>query len=162
VAGKSDTDVERAVAALGAPSMAYRTFRPEPPTPRAATQSQSAAVAFPLLAAALPESASIPMPTLPPSVAAASPTEDNAPPLQSAEIWSLPASKLLPQEPASPNSISSKPVWRSTDTRRTAPEQASRRTPLAAMFRMLRAEPTRRDEQPEPRPDLLRDVFRRL
>ena len=55
VAGKSDTDVERAVAALGAPSMAYRTFRPEPPTPRAATQSQSAAVAFPLLAAALPE-----------------------------------------------------------------------------------------------------------
>jgi hypothetical protein len=162
VAGKSDTDVERVVAALGAPSMTYRTFRPEPPTPHVATQSQSAAVAFPLLAAALPESASIPMPALPPSIAVANPTEDNASPLQSAEIWSLPASKLLPQEPESPNSTSSEPVWRSIDARRTAPEQVSRRTPLAAMFRMLRAEPTRRDEQPEPRPGLLRDVFRRL
>jgi len=162
VAGKSDTDVERAIAALGAPSMTYRTFPPERSTPQVAPESQSAAVAFPLLAEALPEAASIPMPVAPTSIAVASLAEDAVPPLQSAEIWALPPSRLLSPELALPIPARSEPVWRGIDARRTAPEQPSRRTPLAAMFRMLRAAPFRRDEQPEPTPGLLRDVFRRL
>ena len=147
LATRSDADVERAIAAFGAPSMPYRTFRVEPPTPNAAAPSQSTAVAFPLLVAALPETAGVPAPSPPP---------------QGAEAWPSPVATSLPAEPAAPIPADQEPAWRGTEARQAAHEQAVRSTPLASVFRLLRGEPIRRDKPPEPRPGLLQDVFRRL
>jgi hypothetical protein len=163
LATPSDADVERAVAAFGAPSMPYRTFRVEPPTPNAAAQSQSTAVAFPLLAAALPETAGVPAPAPPPATVTTSRVaEAPSPPPQGAEIWPLPEATPLPPEPAAPIPADHERAWRGTEARQAAHEQAVRSTPLASMFRMLRGEPIRRDKPPELRPGLLQDVFRRL
>jgi hypothetical protein len=164
LATTSDADVERAVAAFGAPSMPYRTFRVEPPTPNAAAPSQSTAVAFPLLAAALPETAGGPAPApLPASVTAtATPVADTPSPPHGAEAWPLPEATSLPPEPAAAIPADQGRPWRGTEVRQAAHEQAVRSTPLASVFRMLRGEPIRRDHPPEPRPGLLQDVFRRL
>ena len=163
LATTSDADVERAVAAFGAPSMAYRTFRVEPPTPNVAAQSQSTAVAFPLLAAALPETAGVPAPApLPASVTATPVADTPSPPLQGAEAWPSPAATSLPPEPAAPIPADQERAWRGTEVRQAAHEQAVRSTPLASVFRLLRGEPARRDKPSEPRPGLLQDVFRRL
>lgn len=163
LATTSDADVERAVAAFGAPSMPYRTFRVEPPTPNAAPQSQSTALAFPLLAAALPETAGVPAPAPPPATVTATPVADapSTPP-QGAEIWPLPKATPLPPDPAAPIPANQERAWRGTEVRQAAHEQTGRSTPLASVFRLLRGEPIRRDKPPEPRPGLLQDVFRRL
>ena len=162
MAATSDADVERAIAAFGAPSMAYRTFRPEPPTPNATTPSQSTAVEFPLLAAAVPEMAGLQSRASPPSTSIHSPVEDLTPPSRNAENWPLSAPTPLSPASAPPVTASPEPVWHGPHARRTAPEPTVRRTPLAAVFRMLRAEPTRRGPPPESRPALLEDVFRNL
>lgn len=178
LATTSDADVERAVAAFGAPSMAYRTFRVEPPTPNGAAQGQSTAVAFPLLAAALPETAGATVPApLPASVAATPVVDTPSPPPQGAEAWPSPAATspqpgdrdaggarlgVSPREPAGPIPAEQERAWQGTEVRQPAPEQLVRSTPLASVFRMLRGEPARRDKPPEPRPGLLQDVFRRL
>jgi hypothetical protein len=102
LATTSNADVERAIAAFGAPSMPYRTFRVEPATPNAAAQSKSTAVAFPLLAAALPETAGVPAPAPLPATVTATPVVDTPSPPWGAEIWPLPAATSLQPEPAAP------------------------------------------------------------
>jgi hypothetical protein len=163
LATRSDADVERAVAAFGAPSMPYRTFRVEPPTPNAAAQSQSTEVAFPLLAAALPETAGVPAPAPSTATVTATPVADApSPPPHGVEAWPAPVATSLPPEAAAPIPADQERAWRGIEARQAAHEQAVRSTPLASMFRMLRGEPIRRDKPPEPRPGLLQDVFRRL
>jgi hypothetical protein len=139
--------------------MAYRTFRPEAPTPKATTPAQSTAVEFPLLAAAVPEMTNFPTRASLPSTSTDSLVADLTPPSHSAEIWPLSARAPLSPVSALPVPTSPEPGWRSTHAKR---DPAVRRTPLAAVFRMLRAEPTRREPPPEPRAALLQDVFRNL
>jgi hypothetical protein len=159
VAATSDTDVERAIAAFGAPSMAYRTFRPASPPPDAPAGSEGTTAAFPLLLAALPGTAGIagPLPASSPSMVKSG--TGATPPAQSAEILPLPVAATGTREPASPISGS---AWRGADPARTAAEPTVRSTPLAVVFRMLRAEPTRPEQPAQSRPGLLQDLFRRL
>jgi hypothetical protein len=162
VAESGDTDVERAIAAFGAPSMPYRTFRTEPPTQGAAGVSHSAGAEFPLLAAALPEAADLPVPARPLPDMAAAQVEETSSPAKPAEVplWRS-ATQQQPEPPAPPAMVHDR-GWRSDDRKAAPSAPAPRKTSLAAMFRMLRAEPTPRDQPPEPQPGRLQDLFRRL
>ena len=120
VAATSDTDVERAIAAFGAPSMAYRTFRPASPPPDAPAGSEGTAAAFPLLLAALPGTAGIPGPLPASSPSMVKSGTGATPPAQSAEILPLPVAAT--REPASPISGS---AWRGADPAGRHPNQRS-------------------------------------
>ena len=160
MAETGDTDVERAIAAFGAPSMPYRTFRTEPPAQGTAGVSHSAGEEFPLLAAALPETAGVPVPPHPLANMATAPAEETASPAKAAEVPPWRPAAQPPSEPTAPPTTVHDRTWRNNDT--APPEPAPRKMSLAAMFRILRAEPARRDQPPELQPGRLQDLFRRL
>jgi hypothetical protein len=157
-----DSDVERAIAAFGVPSMPYRTFRAEPPAEGAAGISRSTGAEFPLLAAALPETADVPVPARPLPNVPAVPIVEPSSPAKAAEVPAWQTVTQQPAEPSAPTATVHDPPWHGNDRTAPPPEPAPRKTPLAAMFRMLRAEPVRRDQPPEPQPSRLQDLFRRL
>ncbi len=165
-----ESDVERALAALDSPPLAYRSFATEERLADAAA-GEAVSVEFPLLAAALPETADMavpapraagataPAPAPPPAPIAVAPPATAAPPPPPPR-WEapVPPAQPAPVEPPPPFLFSPAPA----PTPPTPPPQSSgARTLLGNVFRVLRGSPPQSRPAAEA-PRGLHDMFRRL
>ncbi len=161
--------------------MAYRSFAREAPAPGQPDAPIDTALAFPLLAAALPEVAGSFVAPPPASPSPASPSPAVAPqPLAAQPTGAAPASvpPMVVAPPMSYPTEAAAPAWRApvappadtapADTADVAPRttvdaapQDRSATPLAAMFRVLCGGSSRASGGAEPKRGL-QDLFRRL
>lgn len=180
----NDQDVERAMAALDAPPMAYRRFTADVPQPTGSAVA-APATEFPLLNAALPEAAAIPIPPAelepaPPPAPAVAQADEPAELLMPMPMpMPMPMAEAVIDRPTTPPPPPAPPplaAFSPAAIARAAPESAARpgwpravdrtgqattrtgSTSLATMFRSLRSA----QERPHEERAGLQDVFRRL
>ncbi|HUA78216.1 MAG TPA: hypothetical protein VMA86_11150 [Acetobacteraceae bacterium] len=135
---RSDCDVHRALAALGAESTSYHSFAP--PAAKEDEPLEPPSSPFPLLAAALPGTDWESVLTAP------KPPEPVAPP---------------PAGPPAPAQPSFRPA-RTSLAAPSAPPRAARRQSLAEMFRVLRAGPSHAPDADGSEQPSLSALFQRL
>lgn len=172
MASANDQDVERAIAALGGPSIAYHSFRTETVVPPPAVEARAPS-AFPLLVAALPEAGDIPIPSsrqpdtasvdLPAPDATPSPSPP-AQPVMAAPTPPPPVRETARQPPAPALPIRQPEPTAKRQRFVDRPQREPRDTAgtsLAAMFHILKSGSVRVD-QPREQKSGLQDLFRRL
>ena len=155
-----DEDVDRAVATLGGPSIAYRSFPGSVIVGRKTAAEPETASAFPLLAAALPEARDIAVsPPADADIVKPEPIEPTA--------LSLPPTTDIPATPPpraarpAPEPAHDSTWMRPPDRPPSPPQRQAGRTSLATMFSMLKGTTARTDES-QTRKVVLQDLFRRL
>ena len=170
MASANDQDVERAMAALGGPSITYHSFRTEAAEPQLAPAEPVAPAAFPLLAAALPEAAEIPLPSgLRADIASVElTTPEITPPPPTMQVPTTPHVAKEAAPPPPPTAAPPTPVRQAepaTSWQRSTDRPHQRRdtvgTSLAAMFHILKSGSVRVEQSHEPKGGL-QDLFRRL